>query len=99
MHDIALKWNWNFSDLERIGDPGGFGEVFEGRPGAGNPHTERVAIKRLFNVGVDLPRECRIARQLIGKDNPPRNLRSTSLLRRRCRPSQRPRLHLLHQPL
>jgi eukaryotic-like serine/threonine-protein kinase len=67
MNDIILAHGaWNFSDLEMLGEEGGFGEVFEGRAGEGNPWKGgAVAIKRL-KESRNKPRECDIAAKLIG---------------------------------
>jgi serine/threonine protein kinase len=66
MHEIQLvRGSWHFSDQEKLGSPGGFGEVFGGW---GSNGTEtRFAIKRLFEASSMVPRECDIASSLIDK--------------------------------
>ncbi len=55
---------WFFNPKRRLGPPGGFGEVFEGKDAQGQP----VALKRLkLTVGEAAHRELKIADELAGK--------------------------------
>jgi serine/threonine protein kinase len=66
-----LQWSirlpggeWFFDDAQRLGSPGGFGEVFSGDDGKGNT----VAIKRLKVTAAQAAhRELTIAQELAGK--------------------------------
>lgn len=61
---ICLNQTWTFNEAKRIGTPGGFGEVFEGR---GEDKTP-VAVKRIRRVTPGLATgEIRIARTLMSR--------------------------------
>jgi serine/threonine-protein kinase len=61
---IRLNQTWTFNEAKRIGTPGGFGEVFEGRGEDGTP----VAVKRIRRVTPGLATgEIRIARTLMSR--------------------------------
>ncbi len=61
---IRLNQTWTFNESKRIGTPGGFGEVFEGRGEDGTP----VAVKRIRRVTPGLATgEIRIARTLMSR--------------------------------
>jgi len=58
------RGEWFFDLKRRLGPPGGFGEVFEGKNAEGQP----VAVKRLkLTVGEAAHRELKIADELAGK--------------------------------
>lgn len=58
------RGEWFFNPKRRLGPPGGFGEVFEGKDAEGQP----VAVKRLkLTVGEAAHRELKIADELAGK--------------------------------
>ena len=62
METITLNiGTWLYDESKTIGEPGGFGEVFEGDDGEGNP----VAVKRLKVTGLDTAhRELRVAEEI-----------------------------------
>lgn len=63
LHTIKLPLGeWSFDDQARLGDPGGFGEVFKGKGASGE-----VAVKRLnLDANQAAHRELDIGKRLIG---------------------------------
>ncbi|MCK8457886.1 serine/threonine-protein kinase [Sphingomonas faeni] len=65
MPTIALgKHEWNFDESQRLGPPGGFGEVFRGSGPSGD-----VAVKRLkLTAGAAAHREMKIGESLVDRE-------------------------------